>query len=271
VAAPALHVTRWAGVLASVLVACACAPSRLVLPSGPGGEFDQFADALAEAAAACRQVRSLTAELSISGRAAGARLRGRVLAGFADPAALRLEAVAPFGPPIFILVSWDGRATLLLEREGRVLADAIPEELLEVVAGIPLGPDDLRAALAGCVSAETEPLAGRVYANGWVRVTLPRDTSVFLRRDAAGWRIAAGIVRGLTVEYPQEDRGLPREVRLRAGPGPAGETDLRVRVLNPEINVALGPRAFTVRVPAGAEPLTLDDLRQGGPLGGKRE
>ena len=41
-------------------------------------------------------VRTLQAELGLSGRAAGQRMRGRVLAGLV-PGALRLEGVAPFG------------------------------------------------------------------------------------------------------------------------------------------------------------------------------
>jgi len=41
----------------------------------------------------------------MSGRAGRQKVRGRVVAGFARPASMRLEGVAPFGPPAFILVA----------------------------------------------------------------------------------------------------------------------------------------------------------------------
>jgi hypothetical protein len=34
------------------------------------------------------------------------------------------------------------------------------------------------------------------------------------------------------------------------------------------INVPLEPEVFAVDVPAGAEPLTIEELRRAGPLGG---
>ena len=64
---------------------------------------------------------TMQAELGLSGRAAGQRMRGRVLAGLV-PGALRLEGVAPFGAPVFILVADGTRGTLLLSRERRVVA-----------------------------------------------------------------------------------------------------------------------------------------------------
>ena len=48
------------------------------------------------------------AELGLAGRAGSQRLRGRVVAGFERPASMRLEGVAPFGPPAFTIWS-DGR------------------------------------------------------------------------------------------------------------------------------------------------------------------
>jgi hypothetical protein len=78
---------------------------------------------------ACRGARTLTAELALSGTRADA-LRGRVVAGFERPASMRLEGVAPFGPPRFILVARGGEATLLLPRDERVVHGASPEDVL---------------------------------------------------------------------------------------------------------------------------------------------
>jgi hypothetical protein len=80
--------------------------------------------------AACRGVRTLTAELALAGRAGPDKLRGRVQAGFTRPSAMRLEGVAPFGPPAFILVARDRTATLVLPRESGVLRGAQADEIL---------------------------------------------------------------------------------------------------------------------------------------------
>ena len=91
----------------------ACGQPRVTLPGGTGTPAPDFAPAYAQARAACDSVRTMQAELGLSGRAAGQRMRGRVLAGLV-PGALRLEGVAPFGAPVFILVADGARGTLLL-------------------------------------------------------------------------------------------------------------------------------------------------------------
>ena len=101
----------------------ACGQPRVTLPGGTGTPAQDFAPAYAQARAACDSVRTMQAELGLSGRAAGQRMRGRVLAGLV-PGALRLEGVAPFGAPVFILVADGTRGTLLLSRERRVVRDA---------------------------------------------------------------------------------------------------------------------------------------------------
>ena len=70
---------------------------------GRAGPDPTAIDAFTTATAACRGFRSMTGELSLSGRAAGERIRGRVIAGLESGGSVRLEGVAPFGPPVFIL------------------------------------------------------------------------------------------------------------------------------------------------------------------------
>src|SRR5512138_3465167 len=108
----------------------ACAPRRLALPTDTGAPFPDFADVHAQLSTACRGVRTMTAELGLSGRAGSDRLRGRVHAGFARPDSMRLEGVAPFGPPAFILAARDRTATLLLPRESSVLRDQQADAIL---------------------------------------------------------------------------------------------------------------------------------------------
>jgi len=231
-----------------------------------------YARAFDEASAPCRGVRTITSELSLSGRAGSEKLRGRIIAGLERPGSMRLEGVAPFGQPVFIMVTRAGRATLLLPREDRVLADAPPAAVLEALAGIPLDADDLLAILSGCVSADPHPLQGRTYAGGWSAVDLAGEVTAYLRRDGDRWRIRAGTREKLTVEYTGFDQDHPSRIRLyMAGDASAATADLTLELSQVDTNVAIDPKAFSVLVPAGAAPLTLEELRRRGPLGNRAE
>jgi hypothetical protein len=240
----------------------ACGQPRVTLPGGTGTPAPDFAQAYAQARAACDSVRVLQAELGLSGRAAGQRLRGRVLAGLV-PGALRLEGVAPFGAPVFILVADGARGTLLLSRERRVVFDAAPEEILNALIGIRLGPDDLRAMLSGCVRAAGDPTGGRTYDADWLAVDLAAGGTVYLRRIANAWRIVAGRYGGLEIDYPAFQGDRPSQVVLRG-------TDLSLALTldQVEVNGDL-PRdqLVALTIPDGVAPLSLEQLGRSGPLG----
>ncbi len=226
---------------------------------------------LDEATAACRGVHSLQAELAISGRAGGEKIRGRVLAGFELAGRMRLEAVAPFGAPAFILVSQGGSATLLMPRDERILRDAPPDAVIEALTGVSVSPDDLLATLDGCVRADRKPSAARTYADGWAAIELADGTTIYLRRQERGWRIAAATRAGLTIEYGGQVAAGPSRVRLRVAASDGSvTTDLAVSLSQVETNTAIDPRAFSLKPPDKAVPLTLDELRRAGPLGQRR-
>src|SRR5918999_781856 len=84
-----LGVGSWA--LGVVMLASACAPRLISLPTDPGTPLPDVAEIHRQASAACTGVRTLTAELSLSGRAGGRTLRGRAIVGFERPASIRLE------------------------------------------------------------------------------------------------------------------------------------------------------------------------------------
>lgn len=257
--------------LSLAVMAGGCAPRPLRLPAGPGVPVPDAGVMLDEAAAGCRGVRTLQAELAISGRAGSGRLRGRVIAGFERPSAMRLEAVAPFGPPAFILVSRNGSATLLMPRDRRILAEAPPASVIEALTGVSVAPDDLMATLAGCVTSDQRPLSARTYADGWAAVDVADGTTIFLRRQARGWRIVAGTRGLLGVEYGDTTATGPSRVRLRvAGADGTVTTDLTITLSQVETDTAIDPRAFSLRTPEEAVPLTLDELRRAGPLGERR-
>jgi hypothetical protein len=238
----------------------ACGPRRLTLPTGPGTPATDHAAILVSASARCRDVRSLQGELSLSGRAGRQAMRGRVLAGLV-PGALRLEGVAPFGSPVFIFVADGPRGTLLRDR--RILQEAPPDEILDALVGVRLGPDDLRAVLSGCVKPSLDAASGREYGPDWRSVVLASGGTVYLQRQSGSWRIVAGRDDRLAVEYTRFAGDLPAEMQI-VGAG----LNLGIGLSQIDTTSVL-PRdeLVALKVPAGLSPITLDELRDAGPLG----
>jgi hypothetical protein len=251
-------------------ISASCGAPLMTLPAGPGVASTDAAAALSQATAACRGVDSLTAEIAVSGSVGGRRLRGRLLAGLAAPASARLEAAAPFGQPIFIFVARNNEATLLLPRDRRVLEHGRPDAVLEAVTGVPLTPTALLTTITGCSNDRSSAVdEARDLGNGWLMI--PGATRVYLRRDkpANPWRIVAALSRDAAgtewrAEYSGFADGLPHAIRLASVE--QGRFNLRLSVSQLELNVPLGAEAFEVRVDASADPISLDELRDAGPL-----
>ncbi|HEY6359699.1 MAG TPA: hypothetical protein VIX63_01275 [Vicinamibacterales bacterium] len=254
--------------MALCIAVSACGARRLVLPSDPGVPFNDFAQVHEQLTEACRGVRTLTAELALAGRAGEQRLRGRVVAGFERPASMRLEGVAPFGPPAFILASRGNMAVLLLPRDDRVLKGERAEEMLGALTGVTLAPADLQAILTGCVTADPKPTSGRLHQNGWASIDLEDGARLFLQRQNNAWQLRAARRQGWQLDYPAWQGRFPQSVRLQSDQ-PAVNVDLTAGLSQVESNTDLDPAAFTVNVPAGAQALTLDELRAAGPLRGQ--
>jgi hypothetical protein len=253
---------RACSILLLTIAFTACGPRRIALPEGTGTPASDFEAAYAQARAACENVQTIQAELGLSGRAAGQRLRGRILGGFV-PGALRLEGVAPFGAPVFILVADGQRGSLLLSRERRVVRDAAPEEILNALIGVRLGPDDLRALLTGCVKAAADAKSALAYGPDWLAVELASGGTIFLNRSSGAWRIVAGRYGGLEVDYPAFEGNRPSQITLRGA-----ELNLGLALSQVELNGDL-PRdqLVALKIPEGVTPLSLDELRRAGPLG----
>jgi hypothetical protein len=227
-----------------------------------------MADAAAVHAAVsttCRGIKTFTGELSLSGRAGDQRLRGRVIAGFARPGSMRLEGVAPFGPPAFILAARPGAAVLLLQRDERVLRHPEARDILGALAGVPLAPADLLAVLTGCVVPDPTPGTGRMHERGWASIDVGDRATLFLQQTNGAWLVRAARRAPWEIEYDQWMSGLPRLVRLRSLEGQV-PVDAALAVSQIETNVDVPADAFTLDVPANMAELTLDELRQAGPL-----
>ena len=140
-------------------------------------------------------------------------------------------------------------------------------ELFASLTGVPFGPDDLRAVLTGCLVPTPRPTAGRRHGD-WVAVDLVGGAVAWLRRVDGRHHLVAGTRDGLTIEYGEFRRGLPRRVRVvsEAGAGREPLTDLTARLSQVNLNVALVPEAFSLAVPPDVVPATLEELRGAGPL-----
>ena len=252
--------------VALALLLAGCATRHLSLPTDPGAPLPDFAQIFDQVSAACRGVRTMTAELALSGRAGDQKLRGRVVSGFERPASMRLEGVAPFGPPAFILVARTEMATLLLPRDERVVRDARPEEILGALTGVTFGPADLAAILTGCVTASPKATAGRVHRNGWASIDLDGGATVFLQREGTMWRVRAARRGDWQIDYAMWQGSFPASVRLQSE---SPHVDLTAALSQLEVNKDLDASAFSVNIPAAARPLSIADLRANGPLQGQ--
>ena len=244
-------------------LAAGCGGRPVSLPSAGGVPFPEAASAYAEATSACRNVRTLGAELALSGHAGAQKLHGRLLGGFAEPGQVRLEAPAPFGKPVFTLVVREGTATLVLNRARRVIRDAPPAALVEALAGVALGPDELRAAVAGCGLGVEEVSSGQSFPGNWVALDGLRSR-VWLRRVGGAWQLSASARDQIELRYESFSSGRPSIVRLRTTPSQGPATDLTLRLSQLDINVPFGEDVFELEIPDDATPLTLDELRRSG-------
>jgi hypothetical protein len=250
--------------------AAGCGTPRVTLPGGAGAPFPEITTAYAAATAECRTVRTVTASLSLSGRAGTTKLSARIDGGFAEPDRLRLEGfprISFGGKPFFVLVARGGEATLVLTRSAGVLLGAPPAAIVEALAGVALDPSELRAVVSGCGPGVVQPEAGRAFGNGWAAADAG-ETTVFLRQVDGRWRVAAARRGPLTIEYADFAAGRPSTVRLHtAAARGAVQADIRLKLSQVEIDVPLADAVFELEVPADAVPMTLEELRRAGPLG----
>jgi outer membrane lipoprotein-sorting protein len=246
----------------------ACAPKAPALPTGAGEPFGGFAAAYDAATSSCRDIKTITVSMSLSGKAGSTKLHGRIDAGFAAPARARLEGIAPFGRPAFILVADEAHGTLVLPRDDRVLRDAPADRIVEALAGVALDTASLRTIVSGCGLSAEEPVVAEARAFGSDWVSAPQSTgAVYLRRSGDQWNVAAATRGPLTVTYSDFANGRPSTIHLRATSDGRTTADLTVRLSDVDVNVTLDPRTFQVELPEHAVPLTLEELRKSGPLG----
>ncbi len=243
-----------------------CAPKvRLDLPPGAGTPIADVAAAERAARTSCQSHPAVTADLRLSGRIDGERVRGTLQVGVTAES-MRLEGLAPFGAPVFVLAARPGEALLLLPRETAVARGPSASQLLDAVVGVALSPADLLAIVSGCGLADWEVTGGATFGDTWTRLDLDQGRSVWLRAGVGGvpLLVAAEDARW-RIEYTRASAGWPTAIRLRpstrAG-ATGGQTDAVFALDSPEALVALPEGALRVEVPPGARELSLADLRR---------
>ena len=257
------------GTLVSIAATMACARNPPVLPTGAAAPFPDFAAPVAQATDHCRGVRTFAGVLEMTGRIGGSGVpRTRIEAGFAEPDQMRLEAKAPFGRSVFVLVARQAsEATLVLPRDKRVLSGSPADVIVEALTGVRLDANELRAIVSGCGPGLAEPKAARMYPGGWLAVDADERT-IWLRQIGGAWRVVGAARGGIEIRYDQYQGDRPSVVRLRtAGASASAASDLTLRISDVDINVPLGPEVFQVEIPPDAAPLSLAELRRSGPLG----
>ena len=250
------------------LLAVACTPARpgIELPDGAGVPLSDYAALWERVSGPCRGVRTMEFLLVLGGRTGDTTLRRTRMRAAADRSgSLRIEALAPFGAPVFVFVARGDAGTLLLPRERQVVRDARAADVLHALAGLALGPGDVHALLTGCLEPDPVATAARRHREGTVAVELQDGATAYLRDAGDGQVVVAGRRGNLTVEYTDHVRRLPRRFRIQVE-GPRGGTDLTAGLSQVNLNTELHPAVFAVDVPAQYTPVTLAGLRGASPL-----
>ncbi len=82
-----------------------------------------------------------------------------------------------------------------------------------------------------------------------------------------GWRLVAVNAGPLTVEFSEHAGTQPGRLRIRrAGAADVPALDVRLALRQVERGVALDDAAFAIDVPPDAVPITIEELRESGPL-----
>ncbi len=266
----------WPRVAAAALVglAVACAPAvRVALPDPGQAVVDPAAHAvIARLASACTAIRTVTTNIGVSGRVGRQRVRGTLQVGIARPGQLRIDAVAPFGAPVFTLAA-DGRSTtLVMPREHAFITGVSVEQLLDALVQLPLSADDLAALTLACPSGALDDAQSRRHGDGTVSAadatgivafarTSPRErvTGLLFPPNTARQRQVAAV-------YQEPAGSARRVIEVAVGPSSAPLAQLRLTLSDLDTGGTLAAAAFEVAIPAGARALTLDDLRRMSPF-----
>jgi hypothetical protein len=222
-----------------------------------------------QATTLCRSAASYSAEIHLSGRVGETGRKGTLRGALSAANEIYLALSEPIGPPGFVLSGRGDRATLVVPRDKRVLV-APAADIIEALTGMRLEPRELMAVLTGCVVPGGS--AGSGGRAGDERAVTVGASRVWMQRVHAGWRVTAGARPGLSMVYRTYGPSAPTEIGIASSGDAAVPFEFQVRVEqvvfdSPQVSAA----TFTPHPPAGATPLSLEELRRIGPLGEKKQ
>jgi hypothetical protein len=172
------------------------------------------------------------------------------------------------GQTAFELQGTGAGATLVLPRDRRFVK-ARADEIVSALIGAPLSPRELLAALAGCGRPAGD--AGDAARFGDLIAVNIAGRPVFLARPRGVWQVVAANAPGVLIDYRRFDGTWPRNMRLTVATGDGSDVALSMTLEQVVVNTTVNPLAFRPRaLPDGASPMTLADLREMGPLRGRK-
>jgi outer membrane lipoprotein-sorting protein len=244
--------------VAAVLGGCATVAPRPALPVAE--EARAALARIEEHRRSLRDLRSLT-DLTIRRSGRAQRLTG-VLLLTGEPAALRFEALSPFGTPVLIVAGDTKSVTLWEVLDNRAyIAPASPDANRRWL-GLAMGVEDLVALLGGRVRPMADPTSVEllaaddvgpslrlVGASGEQRIWFDPETGQVRRVEWTGKNPARVIFT------PAPADGPPAGLKLDA---PDGKLEVTARYRDPRINTGLDPSLLTLTVP---EHVRIQDFR----------
>lgn len=258
--------TRCASIVAVLSTVSACSVALFTPPTGPGEPAPDASVAWTAATRDCQSVTTYTGSLRVSGRIGADRLPTTItIVTGATPTGFRLEGRAA-SRSIFRLAGSDREATLYLD-DGHRYATGQPEDLTEALIGVRLQPARWLALLNGCLSPASGAVTGARY--GPLLGITTTDGRVFLEMSEGAWRVQEGLFDGVIVTYRQftaPPSRLPASWLLRSDAGREPAVALSVTVDRATAGRPIDATAFAVSLPGDAVHITLDELRQSGPL-----
>lgn len=238
--------------LALCLTACATAARREAPPLSD--EARRLAALLTLRRDEFSDLRTL-ADVTLRRGSDARRLSGVLLVK--PPAALRFEALSPFGQPFLLLVISAGTLTSYDVARNQVLTGPVTARAAARWLGVPLGAEDLVGLLIGRIApprgleqAEILPadadgpsirLTGRDQSE---RVWMDFETGAVRKAEIDGGRIAL-----VVVYHRPPGSDLPDEIQARA---PAAAFDATVRYRDPALATGVPAERFELSPPPGA-------------------
>jgi hypothetical protein len=167
---------------------------------------------------------------------------------------------------------------LWLPRDRRVVYDTPVEDVLDAITGLRQSSDDLLALVAGCLTAAGPASeAPRRNARGLLMEQLEDGSTAYVQPVGPAWRLTGGRQAASrtrpawTVAYSSSSSVFPTLIRLWRQAGAEGDagpgSSLSLEISQLETNIAIESRAFDLAVPPDTTPMSLEELRQSGPLG----